>query len=135
VLFFSGEICLSGKAPQSMERFIVSSYIAASGVRLRWREGRPKGSRACDFLEVIRFLTLFRREARNVYQVYHNSRRFDTKKLYRYLRYCLELRLLEPDRVDENRFLPAKYYRLTEKGRTLLELFRDFAWESAVFSQ
>jgi len=80
-------------------------------------------------------LTLFRREARNVYQIYHNSRRFDTKKLYRYLRYCLELRLLESDRVDENRFLPAKYYRLTAKGRALLELFRDFAWESAVFSQ
>jgi len=76
-------------------------------------------------LEVIRFLALFRREARNVYQVYHSSQRFDIKKLYRYLRYCLEIRLLEPDRVEENGFLPAKYYRLTEKGRMLLELLRD----------
>lgn len=79
-------------------------------------------------MEVIRFLTLFRREARNVYQVYHSSQRFDTKKLYRYLRYCLEIRLLEPDRVEKNGFLHAKYYRLSDKGRLLLELFRDLAW-------
>ena len=118
-----------------MERFFVSSHIATSGLRLRWREGRPKGSRACDFLEVIRFLTLFRREARNVYQIYHSSQRFDIKKLYRYLRYCLEIRLLEPDRVEQNGFLHAKYYRLTDKGRLLLELFRDLALETAVFSQ
>lgn len=122
----------SGKQP-ILERFFVSTYIATSGLRLR--EGRPKGSRACDFLEVIRFLTIFRREARNVYQIYHSGRRFDTKKLYRYLRYCLEIRLLEPDRVEENGFLHAKYYRLSEKGRMLLELFKDFAWESTVFSQ
>jgi len=105
----------------------------ASG--LRWREGRPKGSRMCDFLEVIRFLSLFRREARNVYQVYHGSQRFDIKKLYRYLRYCLEIRLLEPDRVEQSGFLQAKYYRLTAKGRLLLELFKDLAWESTVFSR
>jgi DNA-binding PadR family transcriptional regulator len=86
-------------------------------------------------LEVIRFLTVFRREPRNVYQVYHGSQRFDIKKLYRYLRYCLEIRLLEPDRVEQGGFLPAKYYKLTCKGRSLLELFRDFAWETAILSQ
>jgi len=118
-----------------MERFFVSSHIMTSGLRLQWREGRPKGSKACDFLEVIRFLTLFRREARNLYQAYHSSQRFDIKKLYRYLRYCLEIRLLEPDRVEQNGFLQAKYYRLTDKGRLLLELFRDFAWETTVFSK
>jgi len=116
-----------------VERFFVSSRVVTSG--LRWREGRPKGSKTCDFLEVIRFLTLFRQEARNVYQVYHSSQRFDIKKLYRYLRYCLEIRLLEPDRVEQNGFLHAKYYKLTSKGRLLLELFRDFAWETAVLSQ
>jgi len=86
------------------------------------REGRPKGSRACDFLEVIRFLCLFRKGAKNVYQIYHEGRRFDTKKIYRYLRYCLEIHLLEVDRVETSGFLPPKYYRLTEKGRVLTEL-------------
>jgi len=86
-------------------------------------------------LEVIRFLTVFRREPRNVYQVYHGSQRFDIKKLYRYLRYCLGIRLLEADRVEQSGFLPAKYYRLTAKGRLLLELFRDFALETTVFNQ
>jgi len=87
-----------------------------------FREGRPRGSRACDFLEVIRFLSLFRKSAKNVYQVYHESRRFDIKKIYRYLRYCLEIRLLEVDHVETSGFLPPKYYRLTETGRVLVEL-------------
>jgi len=80
-------------------------------------------------------LTLFKREARNLYQVYHSSQRFDIKKLYRYLRYCLEIRLIEPDRIEQNGFLQAKYYRITNKGRLLLELFRDLAWETAIFSK
>jgi len=116
---------LQSKAQQTVEQFFVSTRVVTSG--LRWREGRPKGSKACDFLEVIRFLALFRREARNVYQIYHNSHRFDHKKLYRYLRYCLDVGLIELDHVNESGFLPAKYYRLTEKGRTFLELFKDFA--------
>jgi len=94
------------------------SHMSSYGLR----EGRPRGSRACDFLEVIRFLCLFRKGARNVYQVYHESRRFDTKKIYRYLRYCLDIQLLEVDRVETSGFLPAKYYRLTEKGRVLTDL-------------
>ncbi len=89
------------------------------------RRGRPKGSRHCDFLEVLRFLKLFRREAKNVYQIYHSSLRFDLKKLYRYLRYCLAINLIEIDHIAEKGFLPAKYYRLTEKGRALTELFKD----------
>jgi hypothetical protein len=125
---------LSSETQHGVERlFVPPSRIVTSG--LRWREGRPKGSKTCDFLEVLRFLALFRREARNVYQIYHSSQRFDIKKLYRYLRYCLEIRLLEPDHVEQNGFLHAKYYRLTDKGRLLLELFRDFAWETAIFSQ
>ena len=96
----------------------MSNQASACGLR----EGRPKGSRACDFLEVIRFLCLFRKGARNVYQIYHESRRFDIKKIYRYLRYCLEIHLLEIDHVETAGFLPPKYYRLTEKGRVLIEL-------------
>jgi len=96
----------------------MSCQVSAYG----FSEGRPRGSRACDFLEVIRFLRLFRKGARNVYQVYHESRRFDLKKIYRYLRYCLEIRLLEIDHVETSGHLPPKYYRLTEKGRVLTEL-------------
>jgi len=124
---------LHSKVLQDKAQFFLPNRALSSRPMLQ--EGRPRGSRACDFLEVIRFLTLFRREARNVYQVYHSSQRFDMKKLYRYLRYCLEIRLLEPDRVEQSGFLHAKYYRLTEKGRLLLELFRDYAWGSTVFSQ
>jgi len=94
------------------------SHISAYGLR----EGRPRGSRACDFLEVIRFLCLFRKGAKNLYQVYNESRRFDKKKIYRYLRYCLEINLLEIDRIETSGFLLPKYYRLTEKGRVLTEL-------------
>jgi len=114
---------LQSKEQQAVEQFFVSARIVTAGLRLR--EGHPKRSRTCDFLEVIRFLTLFRREARNVYQIYHSGRRFDHKKLYRYLRYCLHIGLIELDHVKEGGFLPAKYYRLTEKGRTFLELFKD----------
>ena len=110
---------------QTVQHYFVSTRVVTA--KLRLREGRPKGSRTCDFLEVIRFLALFRREARNVYQIYHGSRRFDHKKLYRYLRYCLDIELVELDHVSQNGFLPAKYYRLTEKGRTFLELFKDLA--------
>jgi len=87
--------------------------------------GRPKGNKSCDLREILRFLSLFKREPRNVYQVYHSSQRFDIKKLYRYLRYCLEIRLFEPDRVEQKGFLYAKYYKLTEKGQVLLNLFSN----------
>jgi len=91
---------------------------------LRLQEGRPKGSRYCDFLEVLRFLNLFRRSIKNTYQIYHSNRRFDIKKVYRYLRYCANINLIEIDHIAEKGFLPAKYYRLTEKGRALIELFK-----------
>jgi DNA-binding PadR family transcriptional regulator len=45
--------------------------------------------------------------------------------LYRYLRYCLEVGLLELDHIRQNGFLPAKFYRLTTKGHAFLELFKN----------
>jgi len=96
------------------------------GIRvLGLRRGRPRGHGYCDFLETLRFLNLFRKGAKNVYQIYHSSLRFDLKKVYRYLRYCIHTNLIEVDRVEEGGFLPAKYYRLTEKGHALIELFKD----------
>ncbi len=91
---------------------------------LRLHRGRPKGSKHCDFLEVLRFLNLFRSRAKNIYQIYHSNRRFDLKKVYRYLRYCANIDLIEIDHIAEKGFLPAKYYRLTEKGLALIELFK-----------
>jgi hypothetical protein len=90
---------------------------------LRLRRGPPKGSKYCDFLEVLKFLDVFRKRARNIYQIYHSSLRFDSKKIYRYLRYCLNANLIEIDHIEEDKFLPAKYYRLTSKGKALLNLF------------
>jgi len=66
---------------------------------------------------------MFKRSPKNVYQLYHSSLHFDTKKIYRYLRYCMKADLLEIDHVEENKFLPAKYYKLTSKGRALIALF------------
>ena len=87
------------------------------------RRGPPKGSKYCDFLEILRFLDMFRKGARNIYQIYHSSLRFDTKKIYRYLRYCVKANLIEIDHIEGEGPSPAKYYRLTDKGRTLVELF------------
>ena len=95
--------------------------------------GPLKGFGRCDFLEVIRFLSLFRKDAKNVYQIYHSSLHFDLKKVYRYLRYCVSIGLIEIDHVEEEGFLPAKYYRLTSKGRALVEMFkmlRNVRWIS-----
>jgi DNA-binding PadR family transcriptional regulator len=87
--------------------------------------GPKKGSRFCDLREILKFLEMFRRKPRNVYQLYHSSLHFDTKKIYRYLRYCMKINLLEIDHIEEDKFLPAKYYRLTRKRRELTDLFRE----------
>ena len=68
---------------------------------------------------------MFRKKVRNVYQIYHSSLHFDSKKIYRYLRYCLKTELLEVDHIEENKFLPAKYYKLTARGQAFIALFND----------
>ncbi len=114
---------MENRTERVFERVFVSRHVISG--KLSVKEGRPKGSRTCDFLEVVRFLALFKRKARNVYQIYHGSRRFDHKKLYRYLRYCQEVGLLELDHIRQDGFLPAKFYRLTAKGQAFLDLFSD----------
>jgi hypothetical protein len=87
------------------------------------RRGPKKGSKFCDLMETLKFLNMFKRKSNNVYQLYHSSLHFDSKKIYRYLRYCLKADLLELDHIEESGFLPAKYYRLTQKGQKLIALF------------
>ena len=114
-----------------LHKFVVKLDSSAVGFPFRevltetsWlRRGPPKGSRYCDFQEVLRFLSMFRRKPKNIYQIYHSNLRYDIRKVYRYLRYCVNINLIEIDHIDEDRFLPAKYYRLTNKGRHLLEFF------------
>lgn len=89
------------------------------------RRGPKKGSKFCDLLETLKFLNRFRKKARNVYQLYHSSLHFDSKKIYRYLRYCLKADLLEIDHIEEDKFLPAKYYKLTDKGQAFIALFNS----------
>jgi DNA-binding PadR family transcriptional regulator len=67
---------------------------------------------------------MFRKNANNVYQLYHSSLHFDSKKIYRYLRYCLKADLLEIDHIEEDKFLPAKYYKLTDRGQAFIALFK-----------
>ena len=89
------------------------------------QRGPKKGAKFCDLIETIKFLYMFRKEPKNVYQIYHSKLHFDTKKIYRYLRYCLKTELLEIDHIQESNFLPSKYYRLTQKGKDCLTLFKD----------
>jgi len=89
------------------------------------RRGPPKGSKHCDFQETLKFLHMFRKRARNVYQIYHSKLHFDIKKVYRYLRYCVKANLIEIDHIEGEGPFHAKYYRLTDKGRTLVELFSN----------
>ena len=89
------------------------------------RRGPQKGSKFCDLMGIIKFLNMFKKTPKNVYQLYHSSLHFDTKKIYRYLRYCIKADLLEIDHIEEAKFLPPKYYRLTQKGRDLITLFKD----------
>ncbi|PVX24513.1 MAG: hypothetical protein CW691_07290 [Candidatus Bathyarchaeum sp.] len=87
------------------------------------QRGPPKGSKFCDLLETIKFLNMFKKTPKTVYQLYHSTLRFDTKKIYRYLKYCLKVDLLEIDHIEEAMFLPAKYYRLTQKGTDFIAVF------------
>ena len=89
------------------------------------RRGPQKGSKFCDLHETIKFLNMFRKKAKNVYQLYHSNLHFDTKKIYRYLRYSIKAELLEIDHIEEKKFLPPKYYRLTPKGQKLIAIFKD----------
>jgi len=112
---------------RGLHKFVVkldSSVVVFFSSEMSWlRRGPPKGSRHCDFQEVLRFLHMFRKRARNVYQIYHSKLHFDIKKVYRYLRYCVKANLIEIDHIEGEGPSPAKYYRLTDKGRTLVELF------------
>ena len=74
-------------------------------------------------MEIIKFLGMFKKTPKNVYRLYHSSLHFDTKKIYRYLRYCIKADLLEIDHIEEAKFIPAKYYKLTSKGQALINLF------------
>ena len=87
------------------------------------RRGPQKGSKFCDLLETIKFLNMFKKTPKNVYRLYHSSLHFDTKKIYRYLRYCIKVDLIEIDHIEKANFLPSKYYRLTQNGKDFIALF------------
>ena len=114
-------------APQrpNMSKNLILLHSPSFWLVLLLRRGPKKGSKFCDLMETLKFLNMFRKNASNVYQLYHSSLHFDSKKIYRYLRYCLKTELLEIDHIEENKFLPAKYYKLTDKGQALIALFND----------
>jgi len=65
----------------------------------------------------------FRKGPKTVYGIYHGTGRdWDLKKIYRYLRYSADLGFLDIDHVEELPGpLPARWWRLTEKGQGFLE--------------
>ncbi len=81
------------------------------------RRGPQKGSKFCDLMGIIKFLNMFKKTPKNVYQLYHSSLHFDTKKIYRYLRYCIKADLLEIDHIEEAKFLPQILPTHTERKR------------------
>jgi len=87
------------------------------------RRGPPKGSKLCDFIDMLRFLAFIRKnQPTNVYRIYHSQLRFDSKKIYRYLRYALKLDLIKLAYIEGNKFLPAKFYQMTPTGTALLNV-------------
>jgi hypothetical protein len=108
-----------------MLKTLIPLHPPSSWLVLLLRRGPKKGSKFCDLLETLKFLNMFRKKARNVYQLYHSSLHFDTKKIYRYLRYCIKADLLEIDHIEEDKFFPPKYYRLTQKGRNFIAIFNN----------
>jgi len=108
-----------------MSKNLIPSTLLYPCLVLLLRRGPKKGSKFCDLLETLKFLSMFKRNPKNVYQLYHSSLHFDSKKIYRYLRYCIKADLLEIDHVEENKFLPAKYYKLTDRGQAFIDLFND----------
>jgi hypothetical protein len=88
------------------------------------RRGPKPGSKFCDIMEMLKFLTVIRRgQPMNIYQLHHSRQlRFDTKKIYRYLRYALKLDLVKLAYIDETKFMPSKFYQLTPKGTALLDV-------------
>ena len=73
--------------------------------------------------KISKFLGSFKKTQKNVYQIYHSSIHFDSKKIYRYIRYSIKAELLEIDHIVEDKFLPSKDCRLSQKGRALVTLF------------
>jgi hypothetical protein len=108
-----------------MSKTLIPLHHTSFWLVLLLRRGPKKGSKFCDLLETLKFLNMFRKKARTVYQLYHSSLHFDSKKIYRYLRYCLKADLLEIDHIEEDKFLPAKYYKLTDRGQAFICLFND----------
>ena len=72
--------------------------------------------------QLLKFLAFIKKnQPTNIYRIYHHSRlHFDTKKIYRYLRYALKLQLMKLDHIGTG-FLPAKYYILTPGGESLIQ--------------
>lgn len=69
--------------------------------------------------KIVDLLRIFEHEPSNIYRVAQLPG-WNNPSAHRYVHYALQQRYLEFDREENDKGLPAKFYHITEKGRTLL---------------
>ena len=69
--------------------------------------------------KIVDLLHIFEHEPSNIYRVAQLPG-WNNPSAHRYIHYCLNQGYIELDHEEDKKGLPAKFYRLTERGRALL---------------
>ena len=69
--------------------------------------------------KIVDLLHIFEHEPSNIYRVAQLPR-WNNPSAHRYIHYCLKQGYIEFDHEGDKKGLPAKFYRLTERGRAFL---------------
>jgi len=69
--------------------------------------------------KIVELLRIFAAEPSNIYRVAQLPG-WNNPSAHRYVHYAFQQHYLELDREENDKGLPAKFYRITEKGRRLL---------------
>jgi len=70
--------------------------------------------------KIVELLRIFADEATNLYRI-AKLPGWNNPTAGRYIRYCLKQEYIEFDHEENDKGLPAKFYRITEKGKVFLE--------------
>ena len=69
--------------------------------------------------KIVDLLRIFETEPSNIYRVAQLPG-WNNPSAHRYIHYCLKQGYIEFDHEEDKKGLPAKFYRLTERGRAFL---------------
>jgi len=69
--------------------------------------------------KIAELLRIFAAGPSNIYRVAQLPG-WNNPSAHRYVHYCLQQGYIEVDHKEDDKGLPAKFYRITEKGKTLL---------------